>query len=200
MTDDIEFYYDFGSPNAYLVHHVLPGLVAPFGVRVRYCPILLGGVFKATNNQAPALAFGGIKGKMDYVRVEFARFVERHAVPFSWNPHFPVNTLALMRAAVFAQGAPWEAAFINRAFDAMWREGIDMSNPDHFKNALQAADIPVSEISDAIQEQEVKTKLADVTSAAVARGLFGAPSVFWRGEQFFGKDALSDLEWRLRSA
>ena len=102
----VEFYYDFSSPNAYLVHKTLPIITDKYSAKLIYKPILLGGVFNATNNLAPMLAFKDIPGKIDYMRVEMARFIERHKTPFLFNPHFPVNSLHLMRAALFAQGKP----------------------------------------------------------------------------------------------
>lgn len=196
MTD-IEFLYDFGSPNAYLVHKLLPGIAKRHGAKLIYRPILLGGVFKATNNQAPFGAFGHVTGKVDYIRQEFARFIERHSIPFQWNDHFPVNTLNLMRGAVFAEGKSWEAQFLDACFDAMWLQNKNMSDADVVVSALDAAGLPGQDILAATQVANVKGRLAALTEDAVARNVFGAPTVFLNGEMFFGKDALTDLEWRL---
>lgn len=193
----IEFLYDFGSPNAYLVHKVLPALADANGASVAYRPILLGGVFKATNNQTPFGAFADVTGKIAYIQTEFARFVERHQVPFKWNTHFPVNTLALMRAAMFAQGKEWEAQFIEATFDAMWVNSQDMSKPEVIAQTLQDAGLPSDDIASAIQLPDIKGRLAEATEAAVTRGVFGAPTMFLGDEMFYGKDALPDLEWRL---
>ncbi|MEP1538075.1 MAG: 2-hydroxychromene-2-carboxylate isomerase [Paracoccaceae bacterium] len=196
MTD-IEFLYDFGSPNAYLVHKILPGIAKNHEARVTYSPILLGGVFKATNNQAPLAAFANITGKVAYIRREFARFIERHAVPFKWNDHFPVNTLTMMRGAVFAQGKAWEQQYIDTCFDAMWVQGANMADPDVVVSTLDAAGLPGADILSATQIPDVKGRLAAVTDDAIARKVFGAPTMFVGNEMFFGKDALNDLAWRL---
>ncbi|MEO9898159.1 MAG: 2-hydroxychromene-2-carboxylate isomerase [Paracoccaceae bacterium] len=196
MTD-IEFLYDFGSPNAYLVHKVLPGIANNHEARVTYSPILLGGVFKATNNQAPLAAFANITGKVAYIRREFARFIERHAVPFEWNDNFPVNTLTMMRGAVFAQGKAWEQQYIDTCFDAMWVQGANMADPDVVVSTLDAAGLPGADILSATQIPDVKGRLAAVTDDAIARKVFGAPTMFVGDEMFFGKDALNDLAWRL---
>lgn len=193
----IEFLYDFGSPNAYLVHHLLPDIAARHGAEVVWCPVLLGGVFKATNNQAPMMSFAGVTGKTDYLRVELTRFIERHAIPFAWNPHFPVNTLTVMRGAMFAQGKAWERAYIDCVFRAMWVDGQDMADPAVIGAVLEAAELPDEAIIAACQSPEVKGHLVAATSEAVARGVFGSPTMFLGDEMFFGKDALSDLEWRL---
>jgi 2-hydroxychromene-2-carboxylate isomerase len=194
---DVEFYYDFSSPNAYLVHKVLPTITARYDAQVIWRPILLGGVFKSTNNQAPMLAFKDVPGKVDYMRVEMARFIERHQTPFLFNPQFPVNSLNLMRAAVFAQGKSWESKYIDTVFDAMWVQGKAMADPAVIAEVLDAAGLPTNEIMNVTQDADVKASLADVTAAAVARGIYGLPAMFVGDEMFYGKDSLSDLEWRL---
>ncbi len=194
---EIEFFYDFGSPNAYIAHKQLPNIADEFGAAVRYRPILLGGVFKGTNNQAPFGAFSEVKGKVDYIRLEFQRYIERHQIEFHWNKHFPVNTLMLMRAAVYAEGKPWENTLLKAGFDAMWLNSVDMSDATQFANTLADANLPAEEILEAIQMPETKARLVDATQAAIDRGIFGAPTMFLKDEMFFGKDAISDLRWRL---
>jgi 2-hydroxychromene-2-carboxylate isomerase len=193
----IEFMYDFGSPNAYLVHKILPALAKRCDAEVVYRPILIGGVFKATNNQPPLIAFAGIPGKVDYIRVEMARFLERYKLPFKFNAHFPVNTLNVMRAAVYATGKDWENNYIDVVFDAMWVDGKDMSNLDVVAEVLSEAGLPTDDIMNAVQDADIKSSLADVTAAAVARKTYGSPTMFVGKEMFFGKDSLDDLEWRL---
>lgn len=193
----IEFLYDFGSPNAFLVHQMLPDIAGRYGAQVMWCPVLLGGVFKETNNQAPMITFAEVAGKNEYLRVELDRFVERHALRFSWNPHFPVNTLAVMRGAVFASGKPWERTYVATVFQAMWVDGRDMSDTPTISEVLSAAGLPTEDILAATSNASVKGQLVEATTQAVSRGVFGAPTMFLDGEMFFGKDALSDLEWRL---
>ena len=193
----IEFMYDFGSPNAYLVHKCLPDIARRCDAEVVYRPILIGGVFKATNNQPPLMAFANIPGKVDYIRVEMARFLERHKVAFKFNPHFPVNTLNVMRAAMFSTGKNWEKKYIDAVFEAMWVDGKDMSNLEIIAEVLLGAGLPKDDIMNAMQDVDVKSSLADVTAAAVARKIYGSPTMFVGKEMFFGKDSLDDLEWRL---
>ena len=116
----IEFYYDFGSPNAYLVHKTLPEITKTYGVPIISRPILLGGVFKATNNKSPMEAFANVAGKLAYEARETERFVENRKIIFQLNPHFPVNTIALMRGAIFALGKSWEQSYRDTMFHAMW--------------------------------------------------------------------------------
>ena len=194
---NIDFIYDFGSPNAYLAHKVLPEMAARMKAKVTYMLVLLGGVFKATNNQSPFHAFAGVKGKLDYERTEIRRFVQRHSLPFTMNPHFPINTLGLMRGATYAVGKEWESKYIDAVFNAMWVTGQNMGDVPTISSVLEKSDLPVQEILQATQQDEVKQALISATNAAVERGVFGAPTMFAKDHMFFGKDALPDLEWQL---
>ena len=138
--------------------------------------------------------------KIDYIRLEIDRFFRRHDVPFRFNPHFPVMTIAVMRGAVFAQGKDWEQTYTDTVFDALWLHGRKMDDPDVIAAELTKADLPAAEIMAATQMPDIKEKLAEFTAAAVARKVFGAPTMFFGDEMFFGKDALDDLDWALGQA
>ena len=194
---DIEFYYDFGSPNAYFVHKVMPGIAEEHGVKIVYKPMLLGGVFKATNNQPPMMAFSGVTHKLDYMRVEIGRFVKRYKVPFKFNPHFPVITVMAMRGATYAQRKPWEHQYIDTVMDALWLHEKKMDDAAVMEAVLDDAGLPGGEIMQAIQSDSVKKDLMDLTADAVDRKIFGAPTMFVGDEMFFGKDSLDDLDWYL---
>jgi 2-hydroxychromene-2-carboxylate isomerase len=193
----IEFMYDFASPNAYLVHKVLPQIAREHNAHILFRPVLIGGVFKATNNTAPLMAFTEVKGKIRYLRAEFARFVERYQVSFHFNSVFPLNTLNVMRGGVFASGKEWENNYIDAVFNAVWVDDKNMSDLNVVSQVLEAADVPVQDIMNAMQDVDIKSKLADVTSTAVERKVFGLPTIFLNDEMFYGKDSLNDLTWRL---
>ena len=125
----VEFHFDFGSPNAYLAHQVIPQIQARTGAKFEYVPILLGGVFKLTNNRSPAEKMAGIKNRLEYERLELQRFVRRYDVPFNWNPFFPVNTLLIMRGAVAAQLSGIFERYVSEMFRHMWAEPKDMDDP-----------------------------------------------------------------------
>lgn len=194
---EIEFYYDFGSPNAYFVHKVLPAIADRYDAKLTYRPMLLGGVFKATNNNPPMVAFAGTPQKIDYMRLEIARFIRRHSVPFKFNPHFPVMTVATMRGAIVAEGQSWERAYIDTVMDALWLHEQKMDDPAVMTSVLSAADLPAQDIMSAIQTPDAKERLIKATTAAVDRKVFGAPTMFVGSEMFFGKDSLGDLDWFL---
>ena len=192
---DILFYFDFGSPNAFLSHRVIPSIEKRTGTTFGYVPILLGGLFKLTGNQSPATAFAGIKNKPEYQRLEMQRFIARHGIAdFRMNPHFPINTLQLMRGAVAAQELGVFETYVDRIFDDMWTRGLDMGQPEGVARSLGDAGLPVEQLFALAQSPEVKQRLLDNTQAAFERGAFGSPSFLVGGDLYFGKDRLRDVE------
>jgi 2-hydroxychromene-2-carboxylate isomerase len=191
---DPVFLYDFGSPNAYLVHRVIPAVQQRTGVRFRYQPVLLGGLFKLAGNQAPIFAFANIPTKLAYQHLEIARFVRRHAIPFQWNPHFPVNTLLLMRAAVAAEAEGIGAQYVEAMFHFMWEEPRKLDDPAVLAETLSAAGLPAERLLARAQEPEIKAALAEHTQRAFEQGAFGIPSFLLGDELYFGKEGLRELE------
>lgn len=192
---DVQFHFDFGSPNAYLSHKVIPAIEQRTGARFTYVPVLLGGVFKMTGNQAPATAFAGIKNKPDYDRIEMQRFIVRHGVEsFRMNPHFPVNTLQIMRGAVAARVAGVFETYVSEVFEDMWSRGQKMDDPEVLRARLDDAGLPAEELIRLSQTDEVKATLLSNTADSVARGAFGSPTFFVGDEIFFGKDRLREVE------
>ncbi len=190
-----QFMFDFGSPNAFLSHEAIPAIEKRIGVKFDYVPILLGGIFKATNNKSPAETLAGIKNKREFHAVETRRFVERFQVmPYTWNPFFPVNTLNLMRAAVAAQMEGVFAKYIDAAFHHMWVEPKKMDDPEVALAALTSSGLDAKHLFTRAGEADVKAKLIENTQAAVDRGTFGSPTFFVGNEMFFGKEQLRDVE------
>ena len=196
MSDmTLEFLFDFGSPNAYLAHKIIPDIEKRTGRKFSYVPVLLGGIFKATNNKPPMIQFGGIKGKMEYEMLETQRFIARHKLTaFKFNPHFPVNTLLVMRGATAASLDNALVPYVDAVMRHMWEDGLKMDDPEVIRTALDAAGLDGARTLARVQEQEIKDKLLKNTEASVARGTFGAPTFFVGKEIFFGKDKLRDVE------
>ena len=191
----VEFHFDFGSPNAYLSHRVIPAIEARTGATFTYVPVLLGGVFKLTGNRSPMEANAGIRNKGDYGRMEMLRFITRHSLTrFQMNPHFPVNTVAIMRGALVAERDGFIADYIEAVFVAMWEQSLKMDDPAVIMDVLKAAGLDADAIAAGIQDPEIKQKLIDNTAASVERGNFGSPTFFVGNEMFFGKDRLRDVE------
>lgn len=193
MEKTVEFIFDFASPNAYLAYRALPPILARTGATLRITPALLGGIFKLTGNQAPMLAFGGIKGKMDYEMLELRRFVAREKLAkFRMNPHFPVNSLLLMRGLVAI--GPDTTAYVEAVLRGMWEDGENMADPAIAARVVAAAGIDAAAVFARAQDDAVKSALAASTQAAVDRGVFGVPTFFVGNEMFFGKERLGQVE------
>lgn len=201
MSVTAEFVFDFGSPNAYLAHLVIPGIEQRTGVRFTYLPALLGGIFKATNNVSPAVSLQGIKNKGEYQGLETRRFLARHGIEsFRPNPHFPVNTLQLMRGAIVAQREGFFEKYVDEAYRHMWSEPKKMDDPEVIRAAFEESGLPYEVISKGIQDPEVKQALIRNTEQAVERGVFGSPSFFVGSELYFGKDRLREVEEEIEAA
>ncbi len=190
-----QFLFDFGSPNAFLSHEAIPAIEKRTGMKFEYVPILLGGIFKATNNKSPAETLAGVKNKPEFQALETERFIRRFQVkPYVWNPFFPVNTLNLMRAAVAAQLEGVFEKYIDAAFHHMWVEPKKMDDPEVAMKALTASGLDAAKLFARAQEPAVKAKLIENTQAAVERGAFGSPTFFVGKEMFFGKEQLREVE------
>ena len=191
----IDFIFDFGSPNGYLAWKVLPGVAARTGASVNLIPCLLGGIFKATNNRSPVEAFGEVKGKLAYEGLETRRYVARHGLTaYRQNPHFPVNTLLIMRGLIAARRMGVGDRYLETVLAAMWERGEKMDDPEVVKRVLDAAGLDGAALIAATQDPQVKAELVANTEAAVARGVFGIPTFFVGEEMFFGKDRLGQVE------
>jgi 2-hydroxychromene-2-carboxylate isomerase len=191
----VEFHFDFGSPNAYLAHLIIPEIERRTGAKFDYVPILLGGVFKLTNNQSPAQKMAGIKNRLQYEQLEMQRFIRRHGITqFKFNPFFPVNTLLLMRGAIAAQLDGVFERFVQEMFRAMWADPKDMDDPEVVRSTLEESGFDAAALLARTQEPEVKDRLLNNTQASVERGTFGSPTFFVDDEIFFGKDRLRDVE------
>ena len=190
-----QFLFDFGSPNAFLSHKAIPAIETRIGVKFEYVPILLGGIFKSTNNRSPAETLAGVKNKREFHQIETNRFLKRfHVKPYVWNPFFPVNTLNLMRAAIAAQLEGVFERYVDAAFHHMWVEPKKMDDPEIALAALTASGVDAAKLFTRAGEAGVKAKLIENTQAAVERGAFGSPTFFVGDEMFFGKEQLRDVE------
>ena len=188
MSKQVEFFFDVGSPTTYLAWTQLPALCAEAGASLVYRPTLLGGVFQATGNASPATVVP--KGR--YMNDDMARFAKRYGVPLVVNPHFPINTLTLMRGAAGVQlrmPARFDA-YLRGVFKAMWVDGLNLNDPAVAAKALGDAGFDRAEIMALTADAEVKAALRATTEEAVARGVFGAPTMFVGDAMFFGQDRL----------
>jgi 2-hydroxychromene-2-carboxylate isomerase len=164
-------------------------------VKFEYVPVLLGGVFKATNNRSPAQSLVGIKNKPEYERIEMARFIKRHGITrFQSNPFFPVNTLMMMRGAIAARPLGVFERYVDAMYRNMWADPKKMDDPNVYRTELDGAGLPTAKILELIETRPVKDELIENTNRSVERGTFGSPTFYVGNEIFFGKDRLRDVE------
>lgn len=191
----VQFLFDIGSPNAYLCHKVLKDIEWRTGAGFDYVPILLGGLFKLSNNRSPFETTAGIPNKQAYDRLEMQRFITKHRlVRFKPNPHFPVNTLSVMRHVVAAQVLGCGPQAIDALFSAMWEQAIPLGEPGALSAVLSEAGLDAPALTAKTQESNIKERLLQNSQSAYQRGAFGAPTFFVGDELFFGKDRLADVE------
>ena len=189
------FLFDFGSPNAYFCHKVIPAIEARTGVKFEYVPILLGGLFKLANNRSPAEAFAGIPNKRAYDKLEVDRFVRRHGLDkYRFNPNFPVNTLKIMRGACAAQKLGCFEHYVDAVYAAMWEQERNMADDEVILATLNEAGLDGAALLATSQEPEVKARLLENTQLAHDQGAFGSPTFLVGSEIYFGKDRLRDVE------
>jgi 2-hydroxychromene-2-carboxylate isomerase len=191
----VEFHFDFGSPNAYLAHLVIPEIERRTGAKFEYVSVLLGGIFKLAGNRSPVEAFAAIKNKLDCERLETARFIRRHGIEdFQPNPFFPVNTLTLMRGAIAAQRLGVFERYVAEMYRHMWSDPKKLDDPSVLHAALVESGLDAERFGQLVQDAGVKAQLLNNTTRSVERGTFGSPTFFVENEIFFGKDRLRDVE------
>jgi len=196
MSKVLEFYFDIVSPTAYLAHKRLQQLADQYALEIKYVPMLLGGVFKATGNTTPV----AIPAKGKYMlESDLPRFTKRYGVPLNLNPFFPINSLNLMRGAIAAQRLDCFDTYIDVAYNAMWIDGKNMGDPEVVAATLTEAGLDAGALMELSQDPEVKAELVSNTEAAVERGAFGAPTLYMDGEMFFGQDRLDFIEEALKA-
>jgi len=188
MSRRVEFLFDFGSPTAYLAYTQLPGIATECGAQILWRPILLGGVHKASGNVSPIT----VPAKGRWMFDDINRWAQHYGVPFKMNPHFPINTIALMRGAVGVQLSLTNnfLRYVEAIYDAVWVQARNMGDPAEVASVLGEADLPADDIFALAGEQRVKDLLKTYSDDAVARGAFGAPTFFVGDEMFFGQDRL----------
>lgn len=190
MPNTIEFLFDVGSPTAYLAWHRLKGIAARTGARVQPVPILLGGIFKATGGSPP----GTVAAKGRWMNADMARFAARDGIQLAMNPHFPVNTLVMMRILAGLEGDARFGAVADTLFAGMWQHARAMADAAVLQATLAEAGHDADTLMALAQDGAAKQRLIDNTQAAVARGVFGAPTCFVAGQMHFGQDRLDWVE------
>lgn len=190
MTKQVEFFFDFGSSNSYFAHTQLPKIAERAGAEIVYRPFLLGGVFKASGNTTPM----AVSSKANWMVQDMKRFAKRYGVPFKFNPHFPINTITLMRGAIWTQENDQLLPYAKAMYQAIWVDERNMNNQDEVSKVIETMQIDPMQFREAVANQDIKDKLRINTDEAVKRGAFGAPTFFVGAEMFFGQDRLDFVE------
>lgn len=194
MSNSLDFYFDFGSPTAYLAYKRLLQLREQYELTIEFKPVLLGGLFKATGNQSPV----AIPAKGAYMNQhDLPRFAKRYQVPLNFNPYFPINTLNLMRGALAAEQLGCLEPYMATVYQAMWVEEKNMGEIDTLTANLNEAGLDAAALISLSQSDSIKAKLIELTQAGAERGLFGAPTMFMGDEMYFGQDRLDFIEEKL---
>lgn len=194
MFRTFEFIFDFAAPNGYLAHKVLPAFCEANDATAIYVPCLLGGMMKATGNKPPLIRYADAPARMAYENLEMKRFITSHSLnAFTMNPHFPVNSLTIMRGAVAAQNEGVFETYADAMFAAMWEQGANLSDAGVIASVLTNAGLDAELLMERASDQEVKDELIANTDHAVARGAFGVPTFFVGEEIFFGKERLGQV-------
>lgn len=194
MGKSFQFLFDFGGPNSYLAHKMLPDICDRTGAQAVYVPILLGGLFKLTNNQAPLLRYADTPAKRTYEMLEFDRFVKAHKLPFRMNKNFPMNTLTLMRGAVAAEHLECFMPYVDSVMAAMWEDGVDLTDISRVHGVLDSAGLDAALLLEKANDPAVKAELVANTEDAARQGAFGVPTFFVGDEMYWGKERLGQLE------
>ncbi|MBC7726280.1 MAG: 2-hydroxychromene-2-carboxylate isomerase [Microbacteriaceae bacterium] len=194
----LEFHFDFGSPTSYLACTQLPRIALETGATLVWHPMLLGGVFKATGNASPV----SVPAKGRWMGDDINRWARRWGVAFAFNPHFPINTLTLMRGAVGLQlRQPNDfQRYVDAVFHAMWVAPRNLGDAAELAAVLNAAGFDAVTFATLVADAEVKARLVANTETSVARGVFGAPTCFVGEQMFFGQDRLDFVQQALTPA
>ncbi len=191
----VDFLFDFSSPNAYLAHKMVPGIEQRTGVEITYFPCLLGGIFNATGNKSPMETNAHVSNKLKYDQMEFDRFVKKHQMTeFNFNPYFQLRTVFLMRAAIVMEQQGNLRAFVDAGMKMAWEDKVNVSDPDIAAAALSDAGFDGAALLEATKDEAIKAQLIANTEAAIKRGAFGMPTFYVGDEMFFGKDRLREVE------
>ena len=193
---NVDFIFDFASPNAYLCHKAIRNLEKTHNIKFNYVPCLLGGIMKLSNNQPPMVTLAEIPNKMKYeFDTAFNRFMREHSITkFKMNEHFPVNTISLIRGAIIAQKNNFFDAYVEIVLSGLWEQSLKLDSPEALHELLIKNDCHADVVIEEIAKEEIKEELIANTSEAVEKGAFGIPTFFVADEMFYGKDSLRELK------
>ena len=193
---NVDFIFDFASPNAYLCHKAIQNLETTHNIKFKYVPCLLGGIMKLSNNQPPMITLAEIPNNMKFeFDTAFNRFMREHGITkFKMNKHFPVNTISLIRGAIVAQKNDFFDPYVEIVLSGLWEQSLKLDSPEALHALLTEHDCHADLVIEGIAKDEIKEELIANTSEAAEKGAFGIPTFFVKDEMFYGKDTLRELK------
>ena len=186
MIKSFEFYFDFASPYSFLAHKQIRKIEKDNSIKIKYMPILLGGLFNLSGIKANA----DIPIKAKYMIKDCKLWAEKNNISFKFNNYFPIKTLTLMRCVLVAQKKDFTQMFINKIFDAIWKDGINLNDNLIVEKLLKNLDLNPKIFLVEANEAKIKEELKSKTNDAHKKGIFGVPSFIVNKKLFWGQDRL----------
>tara|TARA_Y100001970_G_scaffold276781_1_gene380014 strand:+ start:18072 stop:18659 length:588 start_codon:yes stop_codon:yes gene_type:complete len=187
MTKQIEFYFDFSSPYAYLGFKEIKNLEKKHQLKIKYMPIFLGGLHKSAG-VTPA-AFISLKAK--YMIRDTKLVSEKKNIRFTFNTYFPIKTVDFMRGVIIAEEDNFEKVFVEKIFNAIWKDGLNMNDETVINKVLKNMELNPKTFFLRAKDNKIKEKLKKLTNDALKKGIFGAPTFFINKKMFWGQDRLT---------
>ena len=186
MIKQFEFYYDFGSPYAFLAHKKIRKIENENSVKIKYMQILLGGLLKLSGIKPNA----DIPIKAKYMIKDCKLWAQKNDIEFKFNSYFPIITLNLMRCVLVAEKKKFAQNFINKVFDAIWKDGLNLNDNNIFEKLIKNLDVnPKTFLMESV-DQKIKDELKRLTEDAYKKGVFGTPTFIINNKMFWGQDRL----------
>ena len=185
MTNLLNFYFDFISPYSYLAYKKLKLLNNEKKIKIKFRPILLGGLHNLSGITPPAFNERKLKNMIDDCEL----VANKNNIDFKWNAKFPINSLYLMRGYLIVEENLKEK-FFEICFDAYWRDNLDISDEKNIDKILIDLRVDKKEFLEKIQSTNIKNELKELTNKAFNKNIFGAPTFVVNNKIFWGQDRL----------
>jgi len=186
MIKSFDFFFDFISPYSYLAHKQIRDIEYQYKIEINYMPILLGGLLNLAEIKAPA----SIPSKAKFMIKDCKLFAEKLNIKFKFNSYFPIQSLNLMRGVLIAQKENKTSLYIDKFFDACWKDGLNLNDQKIVDEILKELNFNLETFKLKISEHKIKDELKKRTKDAFSKGVFGAPSFIINNKMFWGQDRL----------
>ena len=193
MIKPFDFYFDFISPYSFLAHKEIRKIENKANIKIKYKPILLGGLHNLHGIKAPAF----IPAKAKHMIRDCKLIAERNNTKFKFNSYFPIKSLNLMRGVLVAEEDNIKNYYIDNIFSTIWQDGLNMNDEIIFHKVLKNLTINPKTFSMRSASPLIKDSLRNKTNEAYEKGIFGAPTFVSNNKIFWGQDR---IEFALRES